>query len=215
MRRVLGCVMAAIVAWAGSASSQLTGFTSTPTLSDDGTKVSNVIAVDFLGSLGGVQMLLELTEGTILQEIAFGSPIDVAPGSGLAAAAGGLQFDTYFALGDLFSDGPNAAGAPSLGGGAVGIRTTDTSSILSDTTLSQAFNPPGGLTILDRTNFVIAQIALSSDAQGTFRLLVAAGSPPSDLVELDVRDGVILPEPATAGLLGAAVLTLGCRHRRF
>ncbi|MEM1444420.1 MAG: PEP-CTERM sorting domain-containing protein [Planctomycetota bacterium] len=220
MKRVLGFVAAAMLVCAGTVSAQMTGFTFTPTFSDDGTKVSNVIAVDFVGRFSGAQILLELTEGTILQELAFGSPVDIAPGSGLAAAAGGLRFDTYLATGDLFSDGPNADGQPNLGGGAVNIRPADARPIWNDpTTISQAFNQPGHLDARDRTNFVIAQIALSSDAQGTFQFFTSANDnvpAPDEIPVYTIRDGMILiPEPASAGLLALVGLALQRRHRRF
>ncbi|MEM1444416.1 MAG: hypothetical protein AAGF84_00015 [Planctomycetota bacterium] len=204
MKRVLGFVAAAWLGLTASISAQVTGFTFTPTFSDDGTKVSNVIAVDFFGDYSGSQILLELTEGMILQELAFGSHVDVAPGRALAAAAGGLQFDTYFAQGDLFNDGRNAQGSPNLGGGAVNIRSTDATPILTDTAISQAFNLVGGF-FQDGTNFVIAQIAMSSDAQGTFQFFTSANDvvpAPDEIPLYTIRDGVILiPEPASALLL--------------
>ncbi|MEM1444414.1 MAG: hypothetical protein AAGF84_00005 [Planctomycetota bacterium] len=201
-----------------SVSAQVTGFTFTPTFSDDGTKVANVIAVDFVGRYTGSQILLELTEGQILQELAFGSDVDVAPTSGLAAAAGGLQFDTYFALGDVFSDTPKAAGAPNLGGGAVNIRRSDASPVWNDpTTISQSTNLSGIRKPLDRTNFVIAQIALSSDAQGTFQFFTSANDEvlaPDEIPVYTIRDGVILiPEPTLVGVFGLGLLVVRRRAR--
>ncbi|MEM1444421.1 MAG: PEP-CTERM sorting domain-containing protein [Planctomycetota bacterium] len=211
MKKVLGTL--AIAALAGGASAQVTSFSFTPTVSGDGTAVSNEIAVDFTGQYTGSQILLELTQGTILQEQAFGSDVDVAPGEGLANAAGGLLFDTYVAQGSRFSDGPGAIGAPNLGGGAVNIRTTDAGAVFNDpTTISQAYNPPGGLLILDGTNFVIAQIALSSDAQGTFKFFASANDEVpaiDDIEEFVINNGVIeIPEPASAALLGLGGLAM-------
>ncbi|MEM1444415.1 MAG: hypothetical protein AAGF84_00010 [Planctomycetota bacterium] len=214
MKRILGIVAA--TALASSVSAQVTGFTFTPTFSDDGTKVSNVIAVDFVGQYTGSQILLELTEGQILQELAFGSPVDVAPGSGLAAAAGGLQFDTYFAQGDLFNDGRNAQGSPNLGGGAVNIRSTDAAPIRNDPKIiSQAFNPC--LAILNRTDFIIAQIALSSDARGRFQFFSSVNDfvPAVDQIPVyEIYGGVILvPETAVALFLGLGGLAMLRRRK--
>ncbi|MEM1444418.1 MAG: hypothetical protein AAGF84_00025 [Planctomycetota bacterium] len=216
MKRVLGFVAA--TALATCASAQVTGFSFWTDVSPNGTAVSTVITIDFEGQYTGSQILLELTQGTILQEQAFGSDIDVAPGSGLAAAAGGLRFDTYFAQGDIFSDGPNAAGSPNLGGGAVNIRATDAAAVFNDpTTISQAFNPAGGELILDRTNFVIAQIALSGDAQGTLKFFASANGvvpEPEDVPVYIITNGLLnlgltrgpYPEPGTAALLAGACL---------
>ncbi|MEM1444417.1 MAG: hypothetical protein AAGF84_00020 [Planctomycetota bacterium] len=220
MKRVLGFVTSAAVTT--SVSAQVTNLSVLKTFSTDNTSVANVIAIDFVGQYTGSQIVLELTSGTILQDQAFGSDIDVAPGSGLAAAAGGLRFDTYLAQGDVFSDGPNASGTPILGGGAIDIHPSDVEPIWNDpTTLNQAFYPSDDEAILNRTNFVVARIAMSTDAQGVFKFFVSINDqvPPVDgiirsPIEIPIVDGWIPspgnypPEPGTAALFGGACLTL-------
>ena len=202
---------------AGSACAQVTDFKVTSTT--DGNRVANVLAIDFTGNYTGSQILLELTSGSIINETFFGGAVNTAPFSGQVAAAPDLRFDTYLAQGDLLANGPGAVGSPSLGGGAVGIRGTEAAAVFNNATkISQAYNPAPGTFFTGGTDFVVAQIGLTSDANGTFTYFASANSSffvtGVQSVEYTIINGVIrpVPEPALGVALLSALSLIGRRR---
>ncbi|MEM8495483.1 MAG: PEP-CTERM sorting domain-containing protein [Planctomycetota bacterium] len=211
MKKVLGFVGAAAIATGASA--QVSNLDVTQVT--DGSSVANIFAIDFAGLYQGTQLVVELTSGSIINETAFGQPLDAAPPEGQANFIPELLFDTYAAQGGRFAEG-NIGGAPNLGGAAVNILPDDTEIRWDDPTrLSRAWNPAGGADVMDQTGFVVAQLGLSSDANGSLIFFASAADSfyetgEGGVLAYEIVDGVAqeVPEPATAALLGLGALAM-------
>ena len=162
--------------------------------------VTQDLSVDFDGRWTGCQLLVELDTGSIYQDAAGGvtPPTDFIVGLVPSAA-----FDTFVAAGGATS---GTSETFSLGGGAVDLGASPTAQF-DAAGINQAWNPPGGAAILDRTDFVTARVTLSADATGTWKFLVSSGGE-MQTYEGSISDGEMIPEPTgTAGILFRESLT--------
>ncbi len=206
MKKILGLL--GVVAAAGTASAQISNVAVSSNVSADGTKVANVFAIDFSGQYTGSQLLVNLTSGSIINETLFGASVDTPPSAGALGFVPALAFDTYVANGALTSDGAGHVNGLNVGGGAVNLGGVGTPVFNDALAISQAWNPAAGVFVLDRTNFVTAQLGLTSDANGTIRYLASANQQISIFDEFEIVNGVVVPEPATAALLGLGGLAM-------
>ncbi|MEM8495481.1 MAG: PEP-CTERM sorting domain-containing protein [Planctomycetota bacterium] len=215
MTRVLGIGFAA--SFAGAAAGQVTAFDVEHIVSDDGSRIANVLSIDFDGLYQGTQLVVELTEGAIINETLFGSPNDSPPPEGRLNFFPEFAFDTYAAQGDRFAAGN--VGGLNIGGAAVNILPMDTEVRWDQTQrLSRAWNDVGSPDILEGTHFVVAQLGLTSDAQGEFIFFTAVADnffqTGIDTVTYRIENGKVVPVPEP-GMLGALGVLgwLGLRRR--
>ncbi len=215
---VLSALAAAGLVVATPAAAQVTDIdvTSTSAQLADGTSVVvNQFSIDFTGQYTGSQLLVVLDTGTIFNTDLFGADQDVAPNQGAIDNVNpDLAFDTFLAQGG-FRNTDTIGGNPALGGGAVNLDATETSAVFNDATkISQSWNPAAGQFILDQTDFGVFQLTLTADAQGTFQYFASAnGQFYTTPAGWNIISGQIIPEPATAALLGGAALGLLARRR--
>lgn len=168
-------------------------------------------------------MLVELTQGAVINVPAFGGGQDVAPSSFFVDAVPELAFDTFVAQGATRSDDPNAIASPNLGGGAVNIDPTEVNAVFNDATkISQSWFPGGLIDIRDKSEFVVAQVTLTADANGSFEYFALVGGEFFSTQSLFIRNGSIadltffppepcIPEPVMAMV---PILALAAGHRR-
>ncbi|MEM7577635.1 MAG: hypothetical protein AAF328_09180 [Planctomycetota bacterium] len=169
------------------------------------------LSIDFVGEYSGSQILFELSSGSFYQD-PIGS--DSPPNERFFEFFPDLAYDTFFAQG-----GPTAGTTVGTlgvggGGGPVDIDPSLTDLLVNSTRLQAQFNPSGADFIADRTNFLIARITLSDDANGTFTFFSSANGDIPDLLDFAFVDGTIgvrfcsdIPEPAGMALM--ATLGLG------
>ncbi len=199
----------------------------TPDQLHDGTEVVvNVMEIDFLGQYTGSQILVELDSGSVYNHIDFlgrpnnfvpppPSPLELLPSSFYD-----IYLDTFLAQGSL-RQSDNIGGEPAFGGGAVNLDPTKVSAVWNDPVkISQAYNPAAGQSILDQTQFVVAQLSFTPDAQGTFAYFASAnseffftreGNTIGGADQYRIVNGRIVPEPAALAVLlpGVALLHRG------
>ncbi len=168
---------AALSACTLPATAQVSAFDITSTagqLSDGTNVVANVLSLDFTGQYTGSLMLVELTQGAIINVTAFGADSNFAPHEGLVGIEPDLAFDTFLAQGGTRAQ-DNIGGDPQMGGGAVTIDPTEVAAVWNDPVkISQAWNPGAGNVIADMTDFAVAQLAFTDDAVG--RITYKAGA---------------------------------------
>ena len=207
----------ASVALVGAASAQVTSFSVEQADNQaavdagifvDGT-VTNDLKIDFGGIFSGSQILLELDSGEIVDLSPAAGPSSAAPPFGNAL----IVFDTFFAQGGTSLE--TTQGSVNPGAGPVNIDETRTDALRSTTVLSAAANPAGGNDIADQTDFLVARINLTSDANGAITYFASANNQffttgLNGEVAYEVTNGeiVAVPEPATAALLGLGGLAM-------
>jgi hypothetical protein len=184
------CLTAGLVVclMASSALAGVTAFTATPVPGAPAGFATTDIKVSFEGQYTGSQMLTPvLPAGSIYQDALGGNP----PLAGIVAVFPGVAFDTFVAQGSPTSPGPN--GDPSLGGGAVDLGGPAAPEF-STSRINQAWNPAGGVVILDKTDFLIARVTLSTQINGELgsilALASAAGTPSQ--IQGRVENGVVM-----------------------
>ena len=154
--------------------------------------VVNDIVVTSADNVGGQQLVVNLTAGTINQSD-FGS--DLPPNAALFTAFPNLPNDTF-----------------------VGGMAPDSAALMSTTNIDITWAPGGGVNVLG-TN-TLARVTLSNDAAGSWRL-VSTERGAAD-VDIPLSDGLIgggvmsiVPEPATIALsLMCLVGLVGFTRRR-
>lgn len=169
--------------------------------------VTNDVLIDFTGQLTGVQILTSgLDAGDIFQH---GSGGQTAPPAGFFGFSPSLEFDTFITLGAFNSE--NADATPSVAGGAVNIGGAP-SATFNNQTIDIAYFPPGGTVISNRSDYPVARITLADTANGTLTLFAADEANSAPYV-FAIVNGVVIPEPATLGLLGLGGLAMLRRRR--
>jgi hypothetical protein len=164
------------------------------------------VVIDFDGEWTGSQLLIQLSTGDVYQD---GVGTAQPPQEAFFATFASLEFDTFVAAGGTTN---GTSETFSLGGGAVDLGGDPTAQFDS-AGINQAWNPPGGAGIADRTGFALARVSLSDDASGTWTLLASAGGEISTY-EGPVEGGAMVPEPATMSLLALGGLGVLIRRRR-
>jgi len=177
--------------------------------------VTNDLSIDFTGQLSGLQLLVDLTAGSIYQN-AFGG--NLAPNGALLPAFPALAFDTFVTLDSLTQGGPHGealpvGGAVNLGGSATAVFTT------SD--INQGWSPAAGVSSATSiSDFLAARVTLTSDATGTASFLASSAGVISAPTVLPIVNGIIgggapvIPEPSTVILLAMGALGLVALKRR-
>jgi hypothetical protein len=177
-----------------------------------GGQITNDLNINFDGQLSGVQLLIELTSGSIHQDAAGAA---VPPNAAVVGALPNLAWDTFVALDSAVSGGPH--GEPSLGGGAVNLGGAAAPSFTSALINQGYFPGPGVTSATDGRDFLAARVTLSPDAAGTATYLASANGVISDAVVTPIVNGVIgsiIPEPSTFVLLGLGLVGLVALKRR-
>lgn len=190
------CV-AAMVLVSPNAAGQVTGLSieSFP-CPHDGSLIVNQMRIDFTGSLGAQQLFMELDSGSVYQHP---SGTDGPPDLALIGITPELECDSFVAP----QDGLVFGGAVNLGG--------PTAAVFGPDEISIAWAPGVGVDIVDGSDFLVAQITLTDDAQGRWSFFSAVNGDPSPLLLLDlvVTNGrMAIPEPAISMLLAVGVTLL-------
>ncbi|MEM7625968.1 MAG: PEP-CTERM sorting domain-containing protein [Planctomycetota bacterium] len=165
------------------------------------------ILIDFLGQFTGAQLLVQLDTGVI------NTAANPFP-------TGGETDTTFITTGNnpvSFLTVPSIAGAAVDLGGGEPLGGSGTVAVVSPSLFDvAAFVPAAQQTDdnFDENGFIIGRVGVSDDANGTVSILASAGGEIVILENLPIIDGVVVPEPTTAGLLGLAGLGLIARRRR-
>lgn len=187
------CLMAALIVWptlGWGVVTDLHVLHRPGTLSDGTEVIANVLSIDFEGTYSGGQLLINLNSGSIYNDSSVGG--DLAPNPVFLHFFPDLVFDTYIANGGLTSD--QDQGQYALGGGAVNVDASESTAVFNEgTKISQGFGPRGGNIIPEGTGFVIAQLTLSPDANGTFAARAYAENSGVTFSGFYVENGRILP----------------------
>ncbi len=152
------------------------------------------VSIDFDGQLTGVVLFSEPTAGAYFID-PFGR--DTPPED---PADPGLY--TYFTLGE---PEPTLPPPPTPGGGSVNIGFGERT--VTPDLIEVTFFPPGGVSILDRTAFLVTRLIVTDDITGTLDIQASANGVISPVHTVDLA--AIVPEPAAAGVLGLSLMGLG------
>ena len=161
--------------------------------------VTNDLKISFTGQYTGVQLLTPvLPAGSIYQD-AVGSAIP--PNAAFIPVFPTLAFDTFVAQGSPTAGGPD--GDPSPGGGAVDLGGAP-GAVFTSSQINQAWNPAGGVTITDRSDFLAARLTLSTQVNSSFSALASSGGSPF-LIHGSIVDGVLrFEQKVTFSIAGGA-----------
>lgn len=133
--------------------------------------VTQDLKIDFSGIYTGSQLRLNLTSGSIFQEMSFGSQVPPLPG--VLGLAPHVAWDTFVAQGAPTLDSPSAR--PSLSGGAINLGGAPTA-VFTDAEINQGWFVSPGLTLINLADFMVARVTLSNDAAGEFSYLGSVDS---------------------------------------
>lgn len=186
---------------------------------------TNIISVNFTDdsttpALRGQQMLIQLTAGSIYQN-ENGNELPTAPTAppqNFVNVFPDLADDSFVTMGGLRSGtsmGVLGVGcAANIAGGCDGVPAAgkfDGEGVAYAWAPGTGVNPPPG------NGFITAQITLSNDAEGTWTYFGSTADGTTLVKEgLPIRNGVMIPEPASAALLGLAMIgVVGVVRRRI
>lgn len=171
--------------------------------------VVNALTINFDQQLFGQQLVVELTSGTVFQQATFGT--ETAPTDALIPVFADVASDSFVTMGGFTSGTSQSVlvvGGSTEIPGKNGPKKFDTAGV------NIAWAPAPGVVIPNGTNFPVAQISLSNNANGSVFLFSNAGG--NGLVyEGTVTNGVIsfVPEPTTCVLAGLALVGTAARRR--
>ncbi len=198
--------------------------TSRPETLSDGTEVVvNQLAIDFAGAYTGSQLLIELDVGEIINVPLFGAQQNMPPSTGAVGFMPDLAFDTFVSNGGFRSE-DEPLGAASLGGSAINLDPAQgPTAVFNDPArISQFYFPRHGSLPESETNFAVAQLTFTKDAQGSFAYLGSAETiffitrENNDWRNDDlfyIENGAIVPIPEPGTLLAAGACVIGLRPR--
>jgi hypothetical protein len=181
-------------------------------------RVVNNLAVNSTSNLEGLQMIVTLTAGTVYQN---GSGGNTAPSTDAVAGNEGegtpanpaLEWDTFVTMGGFRSDGANASRDVLVVGGAVNLQS-GAALQFNTAGLNVTWAPATGVFTGAVNNFPVARVTLSNTAQGTARFFLTSAGEAGVPTTLNIVNGVIVPEPASAVMGLLALCGLGAARRR-
>ena len=211
--RTFGAFLATLLV-ALSSSAQITDFRAVLIDNTGGGSALNGFAthslqIDFEFEFSGAQLLLHLDSGRIYRDEP-GNPNGSAPDPALFPSTPSLEFDSYFGNGVLFNSVGVSGGAVDLGGDPFASWPATTTA--APVSLNQAWGPSGS-GILGGLDYETFRLTLSQDAGGSFTFLAVANG---EIFRSGgvIRGGVVIvPEPTTVLVAGAAGLAVAARRR--
>lgn len=171
--------------------------------------VVNGMLINFDGQLFGQQLLVTLTQGAIFQDAL--NPGEGPPNPMFFPVFPSMEWDTYVTLG-AFAPSPASSIVLVVGGstelGASGPKQFDTEA------LNVAWAPAPGVVFNGGAHFPIAQITLTDDAIGSWRLFSNSGGV-GRIVSGGILNGRLynVPEPAALLLAGLGAIAAALRQR--
>lgn len=214
MRTLIACMCVAFGVSAANAGVTFVDVVSSPGAVE--ADVVNEIFIDFDGPLGGQQLFIALDSGTVYNTAGFGG--NTAPNAGFVGLVPALADDSFVTMGgDTFESSEGVlvvGGAVNIGGAPGDLNIGDP--LIDASQVSVAWAPAAGVTIQDQVDFLVAQISLSSDANGVaFFFGSTTDNAPIFEIAGTVADGAItfIPEP-TSAVLAALAMVGGCIRRR-
>lgn len=155
--------------------------------------VVNDILVDFTTNIRGQAMIVELTSGSIYQDM-FGG--NTAPNGAFLPTFPALAFDTFVTMGGLTSGDSEAVLESSLAPAnidpAVPFR-------FDNGGLALTWAPGTGVNVGDTNGYLTARVTLSEDAQGTIRYFGTTEE--DDTSNVETRPGTIVDGVINLGMI--------------
>jgi hypothetical protein len=170
--------------------------------------VVNQISIDFSGQWTVAQAYVLPSDAESIYQHANGgtSPPNAALVEGIPA----LAFDTFVAVGSPNSDGP--WGDPVIDPGNCFICAEP--AVWDASKLNVVWGPAGDRTVSDHSGFLIMQLTLGNDVNGTAMFFASADGSLSR-AQAVISQGVLsfVPEPASGLLFGLALVIAAARVR--
>ena len=170
---IIALLLAPLISLAPDAHAAITGFRVAS--HDLGPAVANDLLIDFTGQYTGSQILINLHAGSIVNH-PITNPgnlpsLHPAPPPLFLEHFPDAHIDTHFGHAP-----PNAPGFPNpfIVGGPVNLDFNQAALIDTPTMLAATWATPPGHRITDQTDFHTLRLALTPDAQGSFRYLASA-----------------------------------------
>ncbi|MEO1496960.1 MAG: hypothetical protein AAFV43_07415 [Planctomycetota bacterium] len=153
--------------------------------------VTNDLAIDFTGTLGGLELLIELDNGAVFNAPPTIGGGDTAPLGVLTNVFPVTRFDTFVGLGATTSDAPDYV-PTSIWGGAIDLGG-DASAAFDSDLLDVVFASAVGESVADQSDYPIGRVTLSDDASGQLKFFGST-----------LNDGIVFEAaaPIAAGVIG-------------